>query len=491
MKGYLFMMNSRNKKEEKKSIEDFLENFQLLNPKERIILQKKTELKERFGKGNFRLLDELQNSKVELELQNEELESARQELETSRNKYLDLFNSSPIGYFIFDKDGFISDVNVAGSRMLNISKDFLLNKMFHVYIAPESWDVFNEFFHSVMDEEKINNTSCEITMLNKDKEKFFAHVEGLKVTENGMDQCRIAVIDITERKMAEEALMKNSKELLFNKQLLEKRSRELAQVFVQLAKSERELRELNQNKNKFFTIISHDLRNPFSVLVGLTDILKKESTNIDSNKIQELADIMYSNTHKIHNLLNNLLEWSKIQFEKVNFQPLRIDLNDSVNQITELIYPLAKNKKIRIHNLVDNHLVAYADKNMLDSILQNLIANAIKFTSEGGNISITAEEKDKHVEISVSDNGIGIDPEILSRLFKIESYSKKGTSNEAGSALGLLLCKEQVEIHGGKIKVEAENGKGSRFIFTLPKESAQKKSDKFKKLKPGRNLSAA
>jgi PAS domain S-box-containing protein len=486
------MMNARENEDENLKNEFFLKGFQLLNPRERLLLQKKSELKERFSKGNFnKLLEELQTSQVELEFQNEELQKAKMELELSRNKYADLFNSSPIGYFIFDKDGFISDVNIAATKMLHISKDFLLNKMFHVYIHPDSWDVFNEFFQKVMEDENLKQPSCEITMLNKDKEIFFAHIEGLQVIENGIKQCRIAVIDISERKLAEEALIKNSKELLFSKQQFEKKSRELAQVFVQLAKSERDLRDLNQNKNKFFTIISHDLRNPFSVLMGLSDILKREGSEMDQTQIQEISNMLYSNVQNINVLLNNLLEWSRIQFEKVNFQPEKLDLNDCVSKISRLIKPYADNKKIKIKNCIESNLMVYADKNMLDSVLQNLLTNSIKFTNEKGDISVIAEEKDRFIQITVADTGVGFDAQLLNKLFKVGNYSKRGTANEIGSGIGLVLCKELVEIHGGKIRAEAEQGSGSRFIFTLPNYPLQNLKNNIKKVKPDSNLSAA
>ncbi|MDQ3192942.1 MAG: PAS domain-containing sensor histidine kinase [Bacteroidota bacterium] len=463
----------------------FPEPFKLSNPTERLVNKKKAEMMEKVSNGNLdMLLHELHSYQVELEIQNEELKIAKREIEVSRNKYADLYDFSPIGYFTFDGEGFIQEVNLSATKILNVKRDFLIHKMFHIYIVPDYWDIFNEFFKKLMQFDE--KQTCEIQMKNKDGEIFYAQLEGIKVQEHENQQVfyRTALINITDRKIAEQALQKNTQELLFNKKLLEHKSLELAQVFIQLAKSERDLRELNINKDKFFAIIAHDLRNPFSVMLGLTNILINDFEKMETQQVLDINQKLDLTANKIYCLLNNLLKWSVIQFGKLDYQPVTINLSALISDTTNLLQHYAENKKIKIKSSIDNKTTVFADRNMLESVIQNLLTNAIKFTSQGGEVYINAIEKEKTTEISVLDTGEGLDTKTLTNLFRIDKKSSiKGTSNEPGTGLGLILCKELIEIQGGRIWAESEPGKGGKFSFTIPRE--KQISQKVKSLNKG------
>jgi signal transduction histidine kinase/Tfp pilus assembly protein PilF len=228
-----------------------------------------------------------------------------------------------------------------------------------------------------------------------------------------------------------------------------------------------ELERLNQVKDKFFSIISHDLRSPINALAGLLDLLDKGAVKPEelSRHIHELK----SRFNHTRTLLNNLLDWTLLQMDKLNLQPTRIDLRKMVDENIQLLGSIP-NKQIRLHNQVGANTIGFADSNTVNLVLRNLMTNAIKFTNDGGEVVIGADDKGDEWLITVSDNGVGINQEVLNILFdKTAPYTTRGTANEKGTGLGLILCKEFVEKNGGKIFVESQVGKGSKFSFTLPK----------------------
>ncbi|HRJ30239.1 MAG TPA: tetratricopeptide repeat-containing sensor histidine kinase [Cyclobacteriaceae bacterium] len=228
-----------------------------------------------------------------------------------------------------------------------------------------------------------------------------------------------------------------------------------------------ELEQLNQVKDKFFSIISHDLRSPISALAGLLDLMDKGAIRSDElpMAIKELR-IRFNHTRT---LLNNLLDWTLLQMDKINLQPAKISLKNLADENIELIQSL-QSKEIKLTNSVSATAFAHADSNTINLVIRNLISNALKFTNEGGEIKIASEEQKSEWVISVSDNGVGMKPEVVNMLFdKINPYSTRGTANEKGTGLGLILCKEFVEKNNGRIWVESQEGRGSTFWFTLPK----------------------
>ena len=236
-----------------------------------------------------------------------------------------------------------------------------------------------------------------------------------------------------------------------------------------LRESEADLCELNAQKDKFFSIIAHDLLNPFNSIVGFSELLMDRINEKDYKEIDEYAKIINQSSKQVKDLLMNLLEWSRTQIGRMQFKPENFELVNLIGENIMLFDVIAGQKAITINKVSPHEITVFADKPMISTVLRNLISNAIKFTRKGGKINISAEKRATEILVSVSDNGIGITPERLEKLFRIdENNSTSGTNNEKGTGLGLILCKEFVENHGGKIWVESEEGKGSAFYFTLP-----------------------
>jgi signal transduction histidine kinase len=228
-----------------------------------------------------------------------------------------------------------------------------------------------------------------------------------------------------------------------------------------------ELERLNQVKDKFFSIISHDLRSPINALSGLLDLLDKGAVTPEelSRHIHELK----SRFNHTRTLLNNLLDWTLLQMDKLSLQPARIDLHKIVDENIQLLGSLP-NKQITLRNDVPPNTIGFADSNTVNLVIRNLMTNAIKFTNDGGSVVIGVEDGEREWLISVQDNGVGMNDEVLKILFdKTAPYTTRGTANEKGTGLGLILCKEFVEKNGGRIFVESGEGNGSKFSFTVPK----------------------
>lgn len=228
-----------------------------------------------------------------------------------------------------------------------------------------------------------------------------------------------------------------------------------------------ELERLNQVKDKFFSIISHDLRSPINALAGLLDLLDKGAVKPEelSRHIHELK----SRFNHTRTLLNNLLDWTLLQMDKLSLQATRIDLRRLVDENVQLLGSIP-NKRIRLNNKVPENTIGFADSNTVNLVIRNLMTNAIKFTNDGGEVVIGAEDRDGEWLITVRDNGVGMNDDVLKMLFdKTAPYTTRGTANEKGTGLGLILCKEFVEKNGGRIFVESKVGVGSKFSFTVPK----------------------
>ena len=239
-----------------------------------------------------------------------------------------------------------------------------------------------------------------------------------------------------------------------------------------LKASEAKLKDLNATKDKFFSIIAHDLKGPFNGIIGLSEILKEEAENLDVSSITEYAAMIHSSALQSHRLLENLLSWARIQEGKMSFKPVSNELYSVVSEVILLFKDISGRKKIDIINKVPFLLNVTADTEMLKTILRNLISNAVKFTGINGKVRISASAGTSEVEIVVGDNGGGIRADNLCKLFSIDNaFTTRGTENEKGTGLGLVLCKEFVERHGGCISVKSKSGKGSKFKFTLPSNS--------------------
>jgi PAS domain S-box-containing protein len=230
-----------------------------------------------------------------------------------------------------------------------------------------------------------------------------------------------------------------------------------------------ELRETNQTKDKLFSIIAHDLRSPFGPILNFSEIINNEIDTLEKEELKLLAGGVYTNAKNVFTLMENLLQWSRMQSGVIQYKPAEIDLKEITDNIIHNLQTNASQKHVDLENRIAVSMHIKADDHMLGSVLRNLISNAIKFTSTGGKIFVGADRKSSIVEVFVEDNGVGISADRIDNMFNGANYSStKGTNQEKGTGLGLILCKEFVERHGGSIWVNSEPGKGSKFVFTIP-----------------------
>lgn len=241
--------------------------------------------------------------------------------------------------------------------------------------------------------------------------------------------------------------------------------------FLLLVKEKQDLKikKLLDDKNQFFSIIAHDLRGPLGSSAGLSEILTQNIEDYSREEIKEIIEMLHESNKNTYKLLENLLDWSKVQTGMIEFSPKKIMLNTLIMENIELNKNAALNKNISLSFESSELIEVEVDKNMIDTIVRNLLTNAIKFTDKHGEITVRFENKHQKVAISITDNGIGIPDDIKENLFKINGkVTQRGTENERGSGLGLLLCSEFIKMHQGEIWIESEPGKGSTFKFTLP-----------------------
>lgn len=359
-------------------------------------------------------------------------------LRQSETKYRNLIETMPDGVYRSTPEGKFIEVNDAMVKILGYdSKEDLM-----------SIDIKTQLYFDSEERERLTKklriNELDIFPLRKkdgstvyieDHGWFVADDNGKIIFHEGISR------DVTQRKNAE----------------------------VQLQLYAEQLKELVATKDKFFSIIAHDLKSPFNSILGLSEIIKNDAKHLDIATIEQYAGIIHSTSNNTFRLLENLLDWARIQQSQMPFQPISLVLKTLTNEVLEFLIEKANSKMIAIINYIPDNLIVMADKNMIRTILRNLISNALKFTSKNGKVEIKAFHSENKVEISIVDNGIGIKPEDIDKIFKIgSSFSKRGTENEKGTGLGLLLCKEFVEVHGGEIWVESEEGKGSSFKFSIP-----------------------
>lgn len=250
-----------------------------------------------------------------------------------------------------------------------------------------------------------------------------------------------------------------------------KLSLEAEQNISEIKKRETKLQELNTTKDKLFSIIAHDLRSPFNSILGITDIALESIRKKNYSSIEEYCLLVKQSTQQSYNLLDNLLQWSQIQIGRMPFYPTLTNINGTLKKAISLFNVSLNEKKITLNFKIDSNLRLIADGFMLETILRNLISNAIKYSESKGKIIISAHQEKECTQISVQDFGIGITPKKMNQLFKIEgNYTTLGTKKEKGTGLGLILCKEFVEKHKGEIWGESSPEEGTKFIFTIPNQ---------------------
>jgi PAS domain S-box-containing protein len=307
-------------------------------------------------------------------------------------------------------------------------------------VHPDDWNIIEKNMEFVFRNKVPTNSEMRIILSDGTIKWFQNNV--VPIFQNDKIVKLIGInLDITERKLAELALKESENQLL----------------------------QLNVDKDRFISILGHDLKNPFNNLLGLSEVLTEDIHKLDIDQIEDIAHNIDKSARIINNLLEDILMWTKSQSGKIPFNPQQLSFSDICKDTLEILNPNAKAKNITINYSAIKHINVFADIDILKTVLRNLVSNAIKFTNKEGTININATQTDSNVTISVSDNGVGIAPDDLTKLFNISEFiTTIGTAKETGTGLGLLLCKKLIEMHGGEIWVKSEVGKGSEFKFTLP-----------------------
>jgi len=418
------------------------------------------------------------------------------ELMTSEAKYRNLFETMPDGYYRSTPNGRFLDANPAFVKMLGYDS---LEELKSIYI-PEALYVTPEERDEIIQRSTMFSNEIDIYRLKRkdgtmiwveDHPRYIKDESGNIIFHEGI--CR----DITDRKKAEEEILELNRTLEAKvqqrtfelKQALEslevsnyelknlneeiaRESMRLSELNEKLIRSEDELKKINDTKDKFFSIVAHDLRNPIGSSRSLLETILYYFDEMKPDEIKNMLNVMYETSKRTYEMLENLLTWAKAQMRKIEFIPFIQPLFGVVEQNIRLFQQTAKNKEIQVNNLVPNELLAYFDMNLIDTVIRNLISNAIKFTPHYGTILIGADDNfdENYIVVFVKDSGVGIDKERLEKLFEMsKARSTQGTAGERGSGLGLLLCKEFVEMSGGQIWAESEPNKGTVIYFTLPK----------------------
>lgn len=266
-------------------------------------------------------------------------------------------------------------------------------------------------------------------------------------------------------------LLGKSRELHRRNLEIGKQKQEIAEKASLLEQQTRELMELNQVKNKLFSVIAHDLKTPMYAMRNLFDNMQRYK--LTSEEILDMVPAIATEMNYTTSLMENLLQWAKSQMKHGSINPEVLDVQRIVTDVVQLLQLQAENKRVYLECKLQEPVYCFADREMVSLVLRNLLSNAIKFTPEQGTVYIGAKERSKVVEVFVQDTGIGITDENIKRIFSDAYYSTKGTNSETGTGLGLKLCREFLEKNGGEISVQSEPGKGSIFCFTLPRYEDQ------------------
>lgn len=373
-----------------------------------------------------------------------------QALRNSEAHLRTLIQTIPDLIWLKNKDGVYLSCNVMFERFFGARGVDIIGKTDYDFVNRELADFFRMNDRNAMEAGKPTSNEEWITFAENGQRVLLETIKTPMYDLNG-DLIGILGIgrDITERKLAETEITTKNEELI----------------------------RAHAEKDKFFSIIAHDLRSPFNSFLGLTQIMAEEWATLSAKQIQEIAASMKNSATNLHQLLENLLEWSRIQQGLIPFKPEIVQLLSLINESISTAMEPALNKGVVITYNIPENLNIYADKHIFQTVIRNLVSNAVKFTPRGGTINLTAKTtNDNCVEISVEDSGIGMSKEMIDNLFRIDVQTRrKGTEDEPSTGLGLMLCKEFIEKHDGKLWVESKEGKGSKFYFILSSGSKSEK----------------
>lgn len=337
--------------------------------------------------------------------------------------------------FILSNDGNFTDYKTGINSGFPISPDY--------FVGKSLWDVFpqqiSDDLYRTIKETRLNGqlSTYDFQMPGQFGSK---HYEA-RVVKSHQNEVLLLLRDVTNQKQNE----------------------------LQILKIAEDLRQINDTKDKFVSIIAHDVKTPIVALIGYAEILAEDIEELQKSEIKEFASSIVEISKQTIGLLTNLLEWSRLQTGRMEFHPVQMNAFNTAENSISLLASNAEQKNIKIINELDKDTYIYADENMMQSVFNNLLTNAIKFTNRNGGINITSDKCEDMICFSVKDNGVGMDAKQKTLLFEMnKSFTTPGTTNEKGSGLGMILCKDFIEKHGGKIWVESSVGIGSEFFFTVP-----------------------
>lgn len=376
-----------------------------------------------------------------------EIKQKEEELWASERKYHELFDNANDFIATSDQDGNITEANLKWLEYLKTDLEQLRKKNLFDFIKPKDIEKAKNLLDCVLKKGEITEP-LEFEADINGESRFF-EIKVSLIPEHGVLPGIIFIFrDITEK----------------------------LNIQQQLVRYNQELTNLNETRDKFFSIIAHDLRAPYSSLIGFTELLMEDLDKLERSEVRDYLRIIRNSAKNSFNLLENLLAWSRLQTGRMPYDPQKMNLWNVVEDVVSVLYSLAYRKKIEISNLVSPAIELLADKNMINTIIHNLLMNAIKYSPIGGSVSLAAIDVEQGSEygskpciaISVSDNGIGMEKEVLDNLFSSDKVPLPGTEKEQGTGLGLLISREMVERHGGIITIESNPGKGAIFTFTVP-----------------------
>ena len=385
---------------------------------------------------------ELKKQVDELKKQNEILrfQSSIQEENGREYYYKSILNNIGDPVFVKDDKSRLLVVNDAFCKIFGLERDNIIGKTLAEDVSVNERESFFKIDKQVI-EDGIENINDEALTVRGSQTRTISTRKNRFIDSDGKKYLVGVIHDITERKKSEDSLRE----------------------------SEKQLKELNATKDKLFSIVAHDLRSPYSNIIGLSELLIESVDDSQIEESKEYARLLNLSAKNTLVLLDNLLKWAKSQTGQLSFNPEKLVTSDIILEILSLNKSLARSKNICMEDISTDDVEIYADRNMLKTVLRNLISNAIKFTHEGGYIRVYTTLKPDYAEITISDDGVGVSEENKKGLFNLTlNRPSVGTANELGSGLGLVLCKEFVEMNGGRIWAVSEEGRGSDFKFTLP-----------------------
>jgi len=383
----------------------------------------------------------------ELQLELDKLQKEYNELLVKEERYRLLAEHARDVIWTMKLDGTITYISPAVTQLRGLTVEEAMNQSTDQILTPDSLVKVVKY---IQDQIKLFTEGMplesfrdEVDYYRKDGTIMPAEVIAYSIPGKDFDSVTILGVtrDITERKKFELKLLEQANQL----------------------------KELNATKDKFFSIIAHDLRNPFSAILGLSELLRIEANDIENHSMTNFADLIHSTAQQTYALLENLLDWAKSQQNSFPFLPERLSINSLIANEIGRLKANADQKNIALVDSSSEEIFVTADEKMISTVIRNLISNAIKYTPRNGSVTVETIMTKDQVEVSVLDTGVGMNKKTIEQLFKVEnSLTNPGTENEKGTGLGLILSKEFVEKHGGKIMVESETGSGSRFCFSIP-----------------------